>query len=91
MGDRAHWIPKDRSWANGLEQRLAERREQIARDGLQPDDYPPLPQCPECGAVTEVIRTASDDHPDVFLTGATIVRFEPCRHLFRVDPPSPGL
>lgn len=81
------WIHKDHSWLVDLEQRLEERRQEIARDGLHPDAYPPFPECPECGAAPDVIRTGDSDHPDVFLTGAVVVRFEPCRHLFWVDPP----
>lgn len=89
MDDR-RWIPKDRSWLAGLEGQLEERRKEIARDDLQPDGYPPFPECPECEAVPEAIRSADPDHPEVFLTGAVVLRFEPCRHVFRVDSPATG-
>ncbi|MFC9821360.1 hypothetical protein ACFWG6_30770 [Streptomyces erythrochromogenes] len=83
------WIQMDRAWLDDLGLRLEERRRRIATDGLQPDAYPPFPACPECHAVPEVIRRASDDHFEIFTSGAVVTRFEPCRHTFRVDPPSP--
>lgn len=79
------WIPQDRAWLDGLEEQLAQRRAQIAQRALHPDNYPPLPECPQCEQPPEAIRSGDPTHPDIFLTGDVVLRFEPCRHTFRVE------
>lgn len=83
------WIQMDHSWLDELELQLEERRKKIASQDLQPDAYPPFPRCPKCGAIPDVIRRASEDHFEIFTSGAIVTRFEPCGHTFRVDPSSP--
>lgn len=76
------WIPLDRPSAAILEFKLEERRKEITQELLQQPDYPPLPECPECGAAAEKITDRRD------LDDAVLIAFKPCGHRFRVEPPS---
>jgi transcription elongation factor Elf1 len=76
------WIPMDRPSAAILEFKLEERRKKITQELLQQPDYPPLPECPECGAASDEIVDRRD------LDDAVLIGFKPCGHRFRVEPPS---
>ncbi|MEV7975473.1 hypothetical protein [Streptomyces sp. NPDC086519] len=63
-----------------LEFKMEERRNKITQELLQQPDYPPLPECRECGAASEEILDQRD------LDGSVLIGFKPCGHRFRVEP-----
>ncbi|WP_405769352.1 RNA-binding protein [Actinacidiphila glaucinigra] len=76
------WILMDRPSAAILEFKMEERHRKITQELLQQPDYPPLPECPECGTAAEEISDRRD------LDDAVLIGFKPCGHRFRVEPPS---
>lgn len=68
-----------REWGALLEFKLQERQATILSGLLQQPDYPPLPACPECGAVTTEITDSRD------LNGDALINVKPCGHRFRTE------
>jgi hypothetical protein len=70
------------AWLRYLRQRLDERENEIVHNMLQAPDYPPLPECPTCGAKPEQITDRPTDLDD---DAGLLIDFSPCGHGFKVS------
>ena len=71
-------------WLRYLQQRSEQRAEEIIRDALQVPDYPPLPDCPTCGAAPERIVSRVEEPSFHVDAQAVLVDFKSCGHGFIV-------
>ena len=77
MADR-ELMPID--WLRYLKQCMVEREHEITQNMLQAPDYPPLPECPDCGVQPTRITDRAADFGDDGL----LIDFAPCGHGFKV-------
>ncbi|MEX3099539.1 MULTISPECIES: hypothetical protein [unclassified Streptomyces] len=66
-----------------MRQELARREMLIVEHVLQQPDYPPLPCCPECGAVVEQMETMDEPPQFAIYEQAMLINLAPCGHRFR--------
>jgi hypothetical protein len=62
---------------------LVQRERAIIEQVLQQPDYPPLPPCPECGAVVEQMDSMVEPPAFGVDAQALLINLNPCGHRFQ--------
>ncbi len=68
---------------SAIRQALRDRERAIIEHVLQQPEYPPLPPCPECGAVVEQMDSAVEPPKFEVDEQAFLINVKPCGHRFR--------